>query len=59
MAKDPDWVLEKAIDLTTATMAGRAGQGQPAEYVGEVLRAAHAALKEASEDMPDKPRPGF
>ena len=59
MAKDPEWVFEKAIELTAATMAGRAGQGQGAEYVAEVFRAAHEALKEASEGLPGKPRPGF
>jgi hypothetical protein len=59
MAKDPEWVFEKAIELTAATMAGRAGQGQPAEYVAQVLKAAHAALKEAAEGLTDKQRPGF
>ena len=59
MAKDADWVFEKAIELTAATMAGRAGAGQPAEYIGDVFRAAHAALKDAAEGLSDKQRPGF
>ena len=59
MARDPDWVLEKAIELTAATMAGRAGQGQPAEYIADVFKAAHGALKEAAEGLSDKRRPGF
>jgi hypothetical protein len=59
MAKDPEWVFEKAIELTAATMAGRAGQGQPAEYIADVFRAAHGALKEASEGLTDRRKPGF
>jgi hypothetical protein len=59
MAKDPDWVLEKAIELTGAAMAGRAGEGQPADHIAAVFKAAHAALKEASEQLADRPRPGF
>jgi hypothetical protein len=40
-------------------MAGRAGQGQPAEYIADVFRAAHGALKEASEGLTDRRKPGF
>ena len=59
MAKDPEWVFEKAIDLTAATMAGRAGQGQGADFASAVFKEVYATLKEASEGLPDKTRPGF
>jgi hypothetical protein len=59
MAKDPEWVFEKAIELTAAAMAGRAGEGQPADHIAAVFKAAHGALTEASEGLSEKPRPGF
>jgi hypothetical protein len=59
MAKDPEWVFEKAIDLTAASMAGRSGQGQGPEFVSAVFKEIYATLKEASSELPEKSKPGF
>lgn len=59
MAKDPEWVFEKAIELTAATMAGRAGQGQGPEFASAVFKEVYGTLREASEGLPEKSRPGF
>ncbi|MCA1727109.1 MAG: hypothetical protein LC722_05495 [Actinobacteria bacterium] len=59
MAKDPEWVFEKAIELTAASMAGRSGAGQPPEFVSSVFKEIYATLKEASAELPGKSKPGF
>jgi hypothetical protein len=62
MAREIDWQLfEKAVDVTASALRGAmGGEGsQPARYAGDVFKAVWAALKEAAEDLPDKPRPGF
>jgi hypothetical protein len=59
MPKDAEWVFEKAIDLTAATMGGRAGQGQGPEFASQVFRELWSTLKDASQELGDKARPGF
>jgi hypothetical protein len=62
MAREIDWQLfEKAADITASALRGAMGGGesQPPDYAGEVFKAVWAALKEAAEDLPDKPRAGF
>ena len=61
MAREIDWqLLEKAIDLTAAALRGNMGGGLPApEFAAEVFKAVWEALKEAAEQLPEKPRAGI
>jgi hypothetical protein len=54
-------LFEKAIDVTATALRGAmGGQGsQPPAYAAEVFREIWSALKEASQDLPEKPRAGF
>jgi hypothetical protein len=54
-------LFDKAVELAASALrGGMGGQGsQPPEYAGEVFREIWRALKEASEDLPDRPRAGF
>ena len=59
MSRDIDWQLfEKAIDLTASALRGAMGgeNSQPPAYAGEVFRAVWEALKEASQDLPERAR---
>ena len=60
--REIDWQLfEKAIDLTGSALRGAMGgeKSQPPQYAGEVFKAVWNALKEASQDLQEKSRPGF
>jgi hypothetical protein len=62
VAREIDWQLfEKAIDLTASALRGSmGGEGsQPPRFAAEVFREVWAALKEASADLPAKPKAGF
>lgn len=62
MARELDWQLfEKACDLTGSALRGAMGgeNSQAPGYAGEVFKAIWSALKEASKELPEKPRPGF
>lgn len=62
MAREIDWALfEKAVDITAAAVRGSlGGEGsQPARFAADVFREVWGALKEASEDLPEKGRAGF
>ncbi len=62
MAREMDWALfEKAVDITTSAVRGTLGgeNSQPPKFAAEVFREVWAALKEASEDLPERGRPGF
>jgi hypothetical protein len=54
-------LFDKAVELTASALRGAmGGQGsQPAAYAGDVFREIWKALKEASEELPDRPRAGF
>jgi hypothetical protein len=59
VARELDWQLfEKAIDLTAMALRGGMGgeNSQPPRYAGDVFREIWAALKEASDDLPEKAR---
>jgi hypothetical protein len=59
LARDIDWVLfEKAIDVTASAVRGAMGgeNSQPPHYVADVFREVWGALKEASQELPDKAR---
>ena len=53
--------FDKAIDVTALALRGAmGGQGsQPPAYAAELFREIWGALKEASQDLPDRPRTGF
>jgi hypothetical protein len=62
VARDIDWQLfEKAVDLTASALRGAMGgeNSQPPAYAGEVFKAVWTALKEASQDIPERTRAGF
>ena len=61
MAEIDRALFEKAIDLAASALRGAmGGEGsQPPSYAGEVFREIWGALKEASKDLPDRPKPGF
>ena len=54
-------LFDKAVELTASALRGAmGGQGsQPPTYAGDVFREIWKALKEASEELPDRPRAGF
>ena len=62
MARELDLVLfEKAIEMTASALRGAMGgeNSQPPRYAAEVFREIWGALKEASQDLPDRPKTGF
>ena len=62
MAADIDRALfEKAVELTASALRGAmGGQGsQPPAYAGDVFREIWRALKEASAELPERPKAGF
>jgi hypothetical protein len=62
VAREIDWALfEKAVEVTASAVRGAMGgeNSQPPKYVGDVFREVWTALKEASADLPEKPRTGF
>jgi hypothetical protein len=62
VGREIDWALfEKAVDLTAMAVRGAVGgeNSQPPRFVGDVFREVWTALKEASQDLPEKPKTGF
>jgi hypothetical protein len=62
VAREIDWALfEKAVELTASAVRGTVGGAgsQPPSFVADVFKEVWAALKEASEDLAEKGRPGF
>jgi hypothetical protein len=62
MAREIDWQLfEKAIDLTSSAVRGALGgeNSQPAGFAADVFREVWRAMKDAAQDLPDKPKTGF
>ena len=61
MAQPDQALFDKAADLTAMALRGAmGGQGsQPPSYAAEVFREIWGALKEAAEELPDRPRAGF
>ena len=54
-------LFEKAIEMTASALRGAMGgeNSQPPRYAAEVFREIWGALKEASQDRPDRPKTGF
>ena len=62
MTRELDWVLfEKAVDITASAVRGTMGgeNSQPPKFAAEVFQEVWAAMKQASEDLPERGRPGF
>ena len=62
MGREIDWQLfEKAIDLTSSAVRGTLGSenSQPAGFAADVFREVWSAMKEAVQDLPEKPKTGF
>ena len=62
MAREMDWALfEKAVDITASAVRGTMGgeNSQPPKFAADVFREVWAAMKQASEDLPERGRPGF
>ena len=57
MTRESDWhVFEKACEITASAVRGTMSglEGQEAAFVGDVFRAAYAALKQAADEMPSQ-----
>ena len=57
MAREIDWALfEKAVEITASAVRGAMGgeNSQGPRYAGDVFREVWGALKEASQDLPEK-----
>jgi hypothetical protein len=54
-------LFEKAIEVTATALRGAmGGQGsQPPSYAADLFREVWGALKEASDDLPEKSKAGF
>ena len=54
-------LFDKAIDMTAmALRGGMGGEGsQPPSYAAEVFQAIWGALKDASQDLPERSKAGF
>ena len=62
MAREIDWALfEKAVEVTASAVRGALGgeNSQPPSYAAELFREIWGALKEASKELPDRPKAGF
>jgi hypothetical protein len=57
MSRETEWaVFEKACEITASAVRGamNGSDGQQAEFVAEVFRSVHGALKQAADEMPNK-----
>ena len=54
-------LFDKAIDVTATALRGSmGGEGsQPPSYAAELFREIWAALKEAAQELPERPTTGF
>ncbi|HJP65009.1 MAG TPA: hypothetical protein VKA30_01745 [Actinomycetota bacterium] len=54
-------LFDKAIDMTAMALRGSMGgeNSQPPSYAAEVFNEIWGALKEASKDLPERPKAGF
>jgi hypothetical protein len=54
-------LFDKAIEVTAMALRGSMGgeNSQPPSYAADVFKEVWAALKEASKDLPDRPKAGF
>ena len=62
MAGEIDRILfDKAIEMTATALRGAMGgeNSQPPTYAAELFKEIWGALKEASKELPDRPKAGF
>jgi hypothetical protein len=62
VSREIDWQLfEKAVDLSAMALRGSMGgeKSQPPSFAADLFREVWGALKDAAEDLPEKPRAGF
>ena len=62
MAGEIDRILfDKAIEMTATALRGAMGgeNSQPPTYAAELFREIWGALREASQEFPDRPKAGF
>ena len=62
MAGEIDRILfDKAIEMTATALRGAMGgeNSQPPTYAAELFREIWGALKEGSQELPDRPKAGF
>ena len=54
-------LFDKAIEMTATALRGAMGgeNSQPPTYAAELFREIWGALKEASKELPDRPKAGF
>jgi hypothetical protein len=54
-------LFDKAIEMTATALRGAMGgeNSQPPTYAADLFREIWGALKEASQELPDRPKPGF
>ncbi len=54
-------LFDKAIEMTSVALRGSmGGEGsQPPSFAAELFREIWGVLKEASQDLPDRPKTGF
>jgi hypothetical protein len=62
MAREYDWALfEKAVEITASALRGTMGgeKSQPPRYAGDLFREIWTALKDVSNELPDRGKAGF
>jgi len=54
-------LFDKAIEMTATALRGAMGgeNSQPPTYAAELFREIWGALKDASQELPDRPKAGF
>ena len=54
-------LFDKAIEMTATALRGSMGgeNSQPPSYAAELFREIWGALREASKELPDRPKAGF
>lgn len=54
-------LFEQAVNVTATALRGAMGgeKSQPPSYAAELFREVWGALKEASQDLPDRSKAGF
>ena len=62
VGREIDWQLfEKAIEVTSSAVRGALGgeNSQPPGYAAEVFKEVWAVLKDAMQDLEERPKTGF
>jgi len=62
VARELDWaLLEKAVELSASAVRGALGgeSSQPPRFAADVFREVWTAMKEVSQELSEKGKPGF